>query len=166
MNTENLNIKATSYNGYKDVRSPSWIIETIFFPFCRLVRSRYEIVPLDKWEILPTQIEYGEELGQGAFGVVYKATLNKRVGIEVFNTGKKLLQEEKKPGQVVAVKVLRGEVAQGLWLKLRNLNSYFLWHGYGFWDFDTSTHEPPIQRYTVTNPNLSFIINHQKRKYL
>ena len=43
--------------------------------------------------------------------MVYKATLGKRVGIEVFYTGKKLLQEERKPSQVVAVKVLRGEVA-------------------------------------------------------
>lgn len=46
--------------------------------------------------------------------MVYKATLSKRVGIEVFNTGKKLLQEEKKPCQVVAVKVLLGEEALGL----------------------------------------------------
>jgi len=38
--------------------------------------------------------------------VVYKATLKKRVGIEVFETEKPLKPEE--PGQVVAVKELQG----------------------------------------------------------
>ena len=65
-----------------------------------------EIIPLDKWELLPEQIEYEEELGRGAFGVVYKATLKKRVGIDVFDTGKRL--EPKEACQVVAVKVLQG----------------------------------------------------------
>ncbi|KAJ7380792.1 hypothetical protein OS493_007174 [Desmophyllum pertusum] len=64
-----------------------------------------EIIPLDKWELLPEQIEYEEELGRGAFGVVYKATLKKRVGIDVFDTGKRL--EPKEACQVVAVKVLQ-----------------------------------------------------------
>ena len=40
--------------------------------------------------------------------MVYKATLKRRVGIEVFETGKTLKPEE--PCQVVAVKVLQGEV--------------------------------------------------------
>ncbi|KAJ7370664.1 hypothetical protein OS493_030778 [Desmophyllum pertusum] len=53
-------------------------------------RSRREIIPFDRWELLPDQIEYGEELGRGAFGVVYKATLKKRQGIEVFDTRKGL----------------------------------------------------------------------------
>jgi len=39
--------------------------------------------------------------------VVYKATLKKRVGIEVFETEKTPRLEE--PGQVVAVKELQGD---------------------------------------------------------
>ena len=74
--------------------------------FHRSARSVREIIPLDKWELLPRQIEYGEELGRGAFGVVYKASLKRRVGIEVFDTEKILKPEE--PCQVVAVKVLEG----------------------------------------------------------
>ena len=70
---------------------------------CRSVR---EISPLDKWELLPEQIEHEEELGRGAFGVVYKATLKRRVGIEVFDTEKALKPEE--PCQVVAIKELQG----------------------------------------------------------
>ena len=69
-------------------------------------RSARKIIPLDKWELLPEQIEHKEELGRGAFGVVYKATLKKRVGIEVFETEKTLKLEE--PSQVVAVKELQG----------------------------------------------------------
>ena len=69
-------------------------------------RSAREIIPFDKWELLPEQIEHEEELGRGAFGVVYKATLRRRVGIEVFDTKKTLKPEE--PCQVVAVKKLQG----------------------------------------------------------
>ena len=69
-------------------------------------RSAREIIPFDKWELLPEQIEHKEELGRGAFGVVYKATLKRRVGIEVFDTKKTLKPEE--PCQVVAVKKLQG----------------------------------------------------------
>ncbi|XP_020627117.1 insulin-like peptide receptor isoform X1 [Orbicella faveolata] len=72
----------------------------------RSVRSAREIIPLDKWELLPEEIKYEEELGRGAFGVVYKATLKRRVGIEVFDTEKTLKPEE--PCQVVAVKELQG----------------------------------------------------------
>ena len=61
---------------------------------------------LDKWELLSGQVEYGEELGRGAFGVVYKASLKRRVGIEVFDFEKILKPEE--TYQVVAVKVLQG----------------------------------------------------------
>ena len=72
----------------------------------RSSRSAREIIPFDKWELLPEQIEHEEELGRGAFGVVYKATLKRRVGIEVFGTEKTLAPEE--PCQVVAVKKLQG----------------------------------------------------------
>ena len=77
--------------------------------FCHYYRSdgrRREIIPLDKWEILPEQIEYKEELGRGAFGVVYKAILKKRQGIEVFDSRE--VVESKEPNQVVAVKRLQG----------------------------------------------------------
>ena len=74
--------------------------------FYRSARSAREIIPLDKWEVLPEQIKYEEERGRGAFGVVYKATLKRRVGIEVFDNEKALKPEE--PGQVVAVKELQG----------------------------------------------------------
>ena len=81
-----------------------------FFP-SRSVYSQFEIIPLDKWEILPEQINYEEELGRGAFGVVYKATYTKRIGMEVFDTkiSERTLLSTKTAPQVVAVKVLHGE---------------------------------------------------------
>ncbi|CAH3173615.1 unnamed protein product [Porites lobata] len=74
--------------------------------FSRLPYSQREIRPLDKWQILPEQIEIEEELGREAFGVVYKATFRKRVGMEVFDAEitKRTLLSDKKPPQVVAVK--------------------------------------------------------------
>lgn len=84
-------------------------------------RSRYKriersasplrrIIPLDKWEILPDQIEYEEELGRGAFGVVHRGTLRKRVGIKVFGTEKQTLHDSSEEAlQVVAVKVLKDD---------------------------------------------------------
>ena len=74
--------------------------------FSRSARSRRKIIPFDEWELLPDQIEYEEELGRGAFGVVYKATLKRRQGIEVFDTKKGL--EPSKANKVVAVKELQG----------------------------------------------------------
>ena len=73
------------------------------------------IYPLDEWEILREQIEYEGELGRGAFGVVYKAILMERVGIEVFNTevSKRTLLSSKKEPKVVAVKVLHGKISNG-----------------------------------------------------
>jgi len=81
-----------------------------FFP-SRSLYSQFEIIPLDKWEILPGQIKYEEELGRGAFGVVYKATYIKRIGMEVFDTkiSERTLLSTKTAPQVVAVKVLHGE---------------------------------------------------------
>ena len=74
--------------------------------FHRSARSGREIIPFDKWELLPGQVEYGEELGRGAFGVVFKAALKRRAGIEIFHTENLLKPEE--PCKVVAVKVLQG----------------------------------------------------------
>ena len=89
-------------------------IKVIFFPhfFFRSLHPQRVIYPLDEWEILPEQIEYEGELGRGAFGVVHKATLRKRVGIEVFDkeiSKRQLLSNNKAP-QVVAVKVLHGNI--------------------------------------------------------
>ena len=76
--------------------------------FFRLGHSHREIIPLDKWEILPEQLEYEEKLGQGAFGVVHKAILKRRAGLEVFYTGNQVIKQQKKASQVVAVKELKG----------------------------------------------------------
>ena len=70
-----------------------------------------EITPPDKWEILPDQIEFEEELGRGEFGVVYKATFRKSDEMEalVTETSKWPVSTRKpKAAQVVAVKVLHG----------------------------------------------------------
>ena len=78
-----------------------------YFPSLhRSAHSAREIMPFDKWELLPEEIKYEEELGRGAFGVVYKATLKRRAGIEVFETENVLRPEEL--CQVVAVKELQG----------------------------------------------------------
>ncbi|CAH3157737.1 unnamed protein product, partial [Porites evermanni] len=70
--------------------------------------------PSDKWEILPEQIEFEEELGRGAFGVVYKATFRQRVEMEVLDTetSKRPLLSTKKAPQVVAVKVLHDDPSE------------------------------------------------------
>ena len=87
------------------------LIQHYFSLLSRLPYSQREIIPLDKWEILPEQIEYDEELGRGAFGVVYKATFTKRVGLEVFDTdiSERPLLSTKEAPQVVAVKVSHGK---------------------------------------------------------
>ncbi|KAM7426092.1 the protein kinase superfamily [Porites harrisoni] len=71
--------------------------------------SQDEIIPPDRWEILPEQIEFEEELGRGEFGVVYKAQFRQRDEIEVLDnaeTSKWPVSSTKKAAQVVAVKVL------------------------------------------------------------
>ena len=91
-----------------DCKRKSVLLSSFFF---RSYLSQRSINPLDRWEILREQIEYDGELGRGAFGVVYKAMLWERVGIEVFSTEiskRKLLSSKTEP-RVVAVKVLLGE---------------------------------------------------------
>ena len=94
--------------GSADCRRKIVLLSSFFFFRAYLLQR--PINPLNEWEILREQIEYEEELGRGAFGVVYKAMLWERVGIEVFSTeiSKRKLLSSKKP-RVVAVKVLIGE---------------------------------------------------------
>ena len=83
-----------------------------FSPFSRSPYSQDEITPPDKWEILPEQIEFEEELGRGEFGVVYKAKFRQRDEMEVLDnaeTSKWPVSSAKKEAQVVAVKVLHGK---------------------------------------------------------
>ena len=82
-----------------------------FFPFSRSPYSQDEITPPDKWEILPEQIDFEEELGRGEFGVVYKATFRQSDEMEalVTETSKWPVSSTKKAAQVVAVKVLHGK---------------------------------------------------------
>ena len=93
-----------------------------FSPFSRSPYSQDEITPPDKWEILPEQIEFGEELGRGEFGVVYKATFRKSDEMEalVTETSKWPVSTRKPKAhkiftpflelpQLVAVKVLHGK---------------------------------------------------------
>ena len=90
----------------------SVIIQHFFSPFSRSPYSQDEITPPDKWEILPEQIDFEEELGRGGFGVVYKAKFRQRDEIEVLDnaeTSKWPVSSAKKAAQVVAVKVLHGK---------------------------------------------------------
>ena len=73
----------------------SVIILHQLFPFSRSAYSQLEPTPPDKWEILPEQIQFEEELGRGEFGVVHKATFRK--------------SDETEAAQVVAVKILHGK---------------------------------------------------------
>ena len=87
----------------------SVIIQHFFSPFSRSPYSQDEITPPDKWEILPEQIDFEEELGRGEFGVVYKATFRQSDEMEVTETSKWPVSSTKKEAQVVAVKVLHGK---------------------------------------------------------
>ena len=78
--------------------------------------------PSDKWEILHEQIEFEEELGRGAFGVVYKATFSKSDEMEalVTETSKwPVLSRKPKAPQLVAVKVLQGKKKKLMYIKER-----------------------------------------------
>ena len=91
----------------------SVIILHQFFPFSRSSYLQFEPTPPDKWEILPEQIHFEEELGRGEFGVVYKATFRTRGEMEALGTesSSKWPSSSTKPKapQVVAVKVLHGK---------------------------------------------------------
>ena len=93
----------------------SVIILHQFFPISRSPYSQLEPTPPDKWEILPEQIQFEEELGRGEFGVVYKATFSKSDEIEAFvtETSKWPVSSMKpKAPLVVAVKVFHAKREQ------------------------------------------------------
>ena len=84
---------------------------SFFFRFSRSSYSQDEITSPDKWEILPEQIEFGEKLGRGEFGVVYKATFRKSNEMEALITEASkwpVSTRKRKAPQLVAVKVLHG----------------------------------------------------------
>ena len=65
-----------------------------------------DILTLERCEIHPIRTEFVEELGEGAFGKVSKATL--KDGLEFFNGKMDFVDKSKKP-KIVAVKELHGE---------------------------------------------------------
>ncbi|XP_078379553.1 uncharacterized protein LOC144662584 [Oculina patagonica] len=68
-------------------------------------RSKSTIIPLRRWEVLPQQVVFEEEIGRGAFGKVLKGTYKESPGIEVFYKTKTQTVDFKE-GRTVAVKVL------------------------------------------------------------
>ena len=66
------------------------------------------MILLLKWEVLPEQVEFKEEIGRGAFGKVLRGVLRESPGIEVFYESKATAVDFKE-GQVVAVKLLEGK---------------------------------------------------------
>ena len=68
-----------------------------------------DIQTLERCEIHPIRTEFVEELGEGAFGKVHKATL--KDGLEFFNKNMDFVDKSKKP-KIVAVKELHGEYEQ------------------------------------------------------
>ena len=71
-------------------------------------RSKSTIVPLWRWEVLPQQVVFGEEIGHGAFGKVLKGTYKESPGIEVFYKTRTQTVDFKE-GRTVAIKVLEGQ---------------------------------------------------------
>ena len=65
-----------------------------------------DILTLERCEIHPIRTKFVEELGEGAFGKVNKATL--KDGLEFFNRNMDFVDKSKKP-KIVAVKELHGK---------------------------------------------------------
>ena len=67
---------------------------------------RPEIVVLDRWEILPQRIQFLEKLGEGAFGEVHSAVLEKLT----FDKGSiaRRYRRKSKKAKIVAVKIMHG----------------------------------------------------------
>ena len=70
-------------------------------------RSKSSIIPLWRWEVLPEQVVFEEEIGRGAFGKVLKGTFKESPGIEVFYKPRTQTVDFKE-GRTVAIKVLSG----------------------------------------------------------
>ena len=78
-------------------------------PICSFsFRSKSTIFVLRRWEVLPEQVVFKEEIGRGAFGKVFKATFKESPGIEVFYKPRTQTVDWKED-RIVAVKVLRGK---------------------------------------------------------
>ena len=71
-------------------------------------RSKSTIKPLLRWEVLPEQVEFHEEIGRGAFGKVHKGVFRESPGVEVFYNSRTQTVEFNE-GRTVAVKVLEGK---------------------------------------------------------
>lgn len=65
------------------------------------------MIPLLRWEVLPEQVEFKEEIGRGAFCKVLRGIFSEAPGIEVFYRPRTETVDFKE-GRTVAVKVLEG----------------------------------------------------------
>ena len=72
-------------------------------------RSKSTIIPLWRWEVLPEQVVFKEEIGRGAFGKVLKGTFKESPGIDVFYEPRTQIVDFK-AGLTVAIKVLGGKL--------------------------------------------------------
>lgn len=70
-------------------------------------RSKSTIIPLRRWEVLPQQVIFEDEIGRGAFGKVFKGTFKESPGIEVFYEPRRDTVDFR-AGRTVAIKVLGG----------------------------------------------------------
>ena len=73
-------------------------------------RSKSTIIPLCRWEVLPQQVIFEDEIGRGAFGKVFKGTFKESPGIEVFYEPRRDTVDFR-AGRTVAIKVLGGTYA-------------------------------------------------------
>ena len=64
-------------------------------------------MPLPRWEVLPRQVEFEEEIGRGAFAKVLRGIFKESPGIEVFYKCRSKTVDFKQ-GRTVAAKVLEG----------------------------------------------------------